>query len=323
MTVGAWLLRRAAFALLLVFLVSSAALVLTKLAPGDFVATDAAIMDPAARERLRGELGLDRPLTTQYLEWLGGVAHLDFGESLLYRRPVRALLGERLLNTAVLAAAALLVATLLGLPLGLYTGATRGWLPSLVSGLSLLVLSVPPLVAALGLSVVAARTGWAPVGGMTSATLAEASWAAWTADVLRHLPLPVLALALPFAASLERLQSQALNDAAAEPFVDAAMARGLSRDEAIRKHAWRVSLRPVLGVYGVMVGALFSGSFIVEVVTSWPGLGRLMFDALRARDLYLVAGTAAAGALCLAVGTFLADVLMAAADPRIGEEADE
>ena len=87
------------------------------------------------------------------------------------------------------------------------------------------------------------------------------------------------------------------------------------------RHGWRVSLGAVLGLYGLMIGSLLSGSFIVEVITAWPGLGRLMWDALRARDLYLVAGCAAAGAFFLAVGTFLADVLLAVADPRARMEA--
>jgi peptide/nickel transport system permease protein len=164
---------------------------------------------------------------------------------------------------------------------------------------------------------VAARTGWFPVGGMTSLA-AGASWPGWLADLARHLPLPVLALALPVAATLERLQSQALADAAREPFVAAAVARGLSWDGALRAHAWPASLRPVLGVYGLVIGGLFSGSFVVEVVTAWPGLGRLMYDALRARDIYLVAGCAATGAAFLAAGTLVSDLLLRWADPRTG-----
>ena len=121
---------------------------------------------------------------------------------------------------------------------------------------------------------------------------------------------------IELAATLERLQSQAIREAAKEPFVRAAQARGLSADAALLKHAWRVSLTSVLGLYGLIIGTLFSGSFIVEVVTAWPGLGRLMYDALRARDFFLVAGCAAAGAACLAFGTFVSDVMHTAADPR-------
>lgn len=320
MTVGAYLLRRGIFALLLVFIVSSSALLLARAAPGDFVSGQGLALDDAARQRLRAEIGLDDPVLRQYARWLGGAVRLDFGRSLLYSRPVADLVGERALNTTVLALAALLVSTALGIPLGIYTGVSRGWLPAAVRGTSLVFLSVPPLVASLVLVLIAARTGWLPVGGMTTAGIESLTWGAWLVDVARHLPLPALALALPMAATLERLQAQAIGDAAGKPFVGAAMARGLSHGEAIRRHAWRVSLPPVLGLYGVMIGALFSGSFIVEVVTAWPGIGRLMFDALRARDLFLVAGCAAAGATCLAAGTFVADVLLAVADPRVGRE---
>ncbi len=282
---------------------SSAALLLTRLAPGDFRHRSGVYLDPAARERIRTELGLDRPIAVQYLSWLGGVVRFDFGRSLLYSRPVSTLLGERALNTAMLATAALLLATAIGIPLGIYSGSrTRGLGRSIVRALSVLGISVPPLIGSLMLVFIAARTGWLPVGGMTSSGGLDLSWGAWLADLARHLPVPALALAIPLAASLERLQSQAIAAASQERFVAASRARGLERTQALLRHAWPVSLRPVLGLYGVMIASLFSGSFIVEVVTSWPGLGRLMFEALRARDLFLVAGCAATGALFLALG---------------------
>jgi peptide/nickel transport system permease protein len=164
---------------------------------------------------------------------------------------------------------------------------------------------------------IAARTGWFPVGGMSSSGGIEMSWAQWLLDLARHLPVPALALAIPLAATLEKLQSEAIASASREQFVSASRARGVDRTRSILRHAWPVSLRPVLGLYGLMIGTLFSGSFVVEVVTSWPGLGRLMFDALKARDLYLVAGCAATGALFLAAGTLAADLLLAYTDPRI------
>jgi peptide/nickel transport system permease protein len=320
---GRYLLRRLAFALLLVFVVSSAALLLTQIAPGDFANAQGADLSSAEREQLRHSLGLDRPLGAQYLSWLGGLGRFDFGNSLLYSRPVSTLVGERALNTAVLAVIALLIATAIGIPLGIYSGTTAGVGRSVIRMVSVIGLSVPPLIGSLALVFLAARTGWFPVGGMTSSAGIDASWAHWLADLARHLPLPALALAIPMAATLERLQSQAIASAAHEPFVAASRARGVDRARAILHHAWPVSLRPVLGFYGVMIGSLFSGSFVVEVVTSWPGLGRLMFDALKARDLFLVAGCAATGALFLAAGTLLADLMLAYMDPRVrsGERA--
>jgi peptide/nickel transport system permease protein len=291
MTLGRYLLRRALFALLLTVIVSSATLLLTLMTPGDF-GTDNTFEDPAVMAARRAQLGLDRPIVVQYFDWIGRAARFDFGQSLLYTRPVNQLLRERALNTAVLAAAALGLATIV-------------------------MLSMPPLLATLAMVLVAARTGWFPVGGMSSPGASEMTWTMWLADLARHVPLPAIALALPLAATLERLQSQSLRDAIAQPFVLAAEARGVSRDRAVLAHAWRVSLAPVLGLYGLMIGTLFSGSFVVEVVSGWPGLGRLMYDGLRARDLYLVAGCAATGALFLAIGTFVADLLLAVADPRV------
>jgi peptide/nickel transport system permease protein len=320
MTVGRFLLRRALFALLLVFVVSSAALVLTRLAPGD--PSDDITLDAAARARLRAELGLDRPVLEQYVDWLGDAVRLDFGRSATFSRPVNSLLAERARNTAVLAAVALVAATLIGIPAGVYSGSRPGAPVSLaLRTLSLVLLSVPPLLGSLLLVLVAARTGWFPLGGMSAMASGEASWGAWLGDLARHVTLPALALAAPLAGTLERLQSQAIEQARREPFVRAALARGISEEAATWRHAWPVSLGPVLGLYGVAIGSLFSGSFVVEVVTSWPGLGRLMFDALRARDVYLVTGCAATGAFFLAVGTFISDMLLAYVDPRVREGA--
>jgi peptide/nickel transport system permease protein len=160
-----------------------------------------------------------------------------------------------------------------------------------------------------------------PLGGMTSAGTAAATWPGWIADVAAHLPLPVLALALPLAAHFERLQSQALGETLHLPFVTAATARGVASRAAILRHAWPVSLRASCSVYGIVIGAVLSGSFVVEYVTAWPGLGLLMYNALRARDIYLVAGCAAMGAGLLAAGTLIGDLMLAAVDPRVREEA--
>ena len=136
---------------------------------------------------------------------------------------------------------------------------------------------------------------------------------------LHALILPALALALPLAAVVERLQSSAVGDALREPCLRAALARGVSRRRVIWSHALRLSLRPVLGVLGVLVGSVLSGSLVVEIVMSWPGVGQLMFQALVSRDIHLAAGCAAAASLALGAGVLLADVALAAVDPRIRE----
>jgi peptide/nickel transport system permease protein len=319
-----FLLRRLAFAVVLVIAVSSAALLLTRLAPGDVTAQLGPFASAEEVARTRARFNLDRSPLAQWGTWLARSARLDFGESFLYNRPVADLLGRAAANTAALAVVALLAATAVGIPLGVLTGSRRGGvLPGLVRAASLLCLSLPPLITSLLLVFLASRTGWLPLGGMTSVGALDMSWSVWIADVAWHLPLPALALALPIAATFERLQSQSIGEVIHQPFVLAALARGLSPRELIVRHAWRPSLRPICAVYGLVIGALLSGSFVVEYVTAWPGLGRLMYEALRARDIYLVAGCAAVGGLFLALGSVVSDLLLAAVDPRVrdGEAA--
>jgi len=311
--------RRIGFAVTLVFLVSSAGLLLAGAAPGD-VTSDmfAAGLSPETIARERERLGLDRPLPEQYAGWLVRVSRLDLGTSLRYQRPVRDLLAERAGNTVMLGAAALLLATAIGLPLGVLAGSRRGWLPGVVRTASIVVLSVPPLISSLLFVLLAARTGWFPVGGLGQPD-PDAGWMAAAADFAWHLTLPMLALALPFAATIERLQAEATARALAQPHILAARGRGVGDGRLVWRHALKPAIRPVVAIYGIIIGTLFSGSFAVEIVSSWPGLGSLMYEALRYRDIYLVAGCAAAGSVFLAAGTLVSDLALAALDPRLRE----
>jgi peptide/nickel transport system permease protein len=312
-----YLLRRAGFAALLVFAVSSASLLLARLAPpGDAFGTEPAVL---AAERHR--YGIDRPLGEQYMDWLARSLRFDFGESMRFRRPVAELVRERAGNTALLGLSALGLATIVGLPLGVFTGSRgRHPLAILARVASMAILSMPSLVTSLVLLLVAARTGWFPAGGLPRIP-PDASLLESIAITARHLFLPALALALPIAAALERLQSRAIREALDEPCIIAAIARGVPRQRVVWRHALRLSLKPVLAIYGIIIGSVLSGSFVVEIVMSWNGLGDLMYQALQARDLYLVAGCAAAGSCGLALGILVSDLALAAVDPRVGEAA--
>ena len=289
----AYFARRAVFAVVLVFAVSSASLLLASLAPGDYVT---GLMGPGANAdtiaEARKRFGLDRSIGEQYVNWLVRAAHLDFGRSLQYDRPVTDLIPERAANTAILALSALAVATLVGLPLGVVTGSyegrkggkgrmvEKGRIGGIVVGAirsaSLVLLSLPPLLTSLFLVFVAARTGLLPIGGMTSSN---------GGDLLSHMIVPVAALALPLAAMFERLQSQAMSEVAGQPFVIATLGRGVPLSRVIWRDALKNALRPIASVYGLVIGTLLSGSFAVEAITAWPGLGQLMLNALRARDV--------------------------------------
>ena len=301
---GRFVLRRAAVAVVTVLLVSSAAFGLIHFGPGDHLSGFGLEMDPEVARAERHRLGLDRPFVEQYAGWVWNAVRLDFGESLKYRRPVSMLVRERAGNTALLGLVALLFATAAGIPAGVLTATSQRPLAAFVRAISFTLISVPPLVTSFLLLMVASATGWFPVGG---------------AGTSRHLFLPALALALPLAAMLERLQSQAMRDVRAEPSIRAAAARGCTETRLVWRHMFRLSLGPVVALYGVLIGTVLSGSLVVEVVMSWPGLGALTQEALVARDLYLVAGCAAAGATFLALGVLTSDLLHAVADPRVVE----
>jgi len=317
----AFLVRRVAFALVLVACSSSAAFLLTRAAPGDLTTQLGPFPKAEEVAAIRARFGLDEPFIVQWALWASRAVQLDFGDSFLYNRPVSSVLGPAAFHTAILAVAALTAATAGGLFLGVVSGSSRRTgAAALIRALSALCLSFPPLLTSLVFVFIAARTGVLPAGGMTSANAGDLSWGAWLLDVAWHMPLPALALALPIAATFERLQSQAITEVAEQPFVAAARARGVPQGAIVWRHAWPASLRPICAVVGVAIGALLSGSFVVEYVTTWPGLGRLMYEALRARDIYLVAGCAATGSAFLACGTLAGDLLLAAVDPRVREE---
>ena len=299
--------------MLLVVAVSTAAMLLIHLAPGDaFSSFDT---DPRVAAAERARLGLDRPFVEQYFSWLSRAAAFDLGESSRYKRPVTSLLRERAGNTALLGSAALLIALALGIPSGVWTGsAPRDWRSAALRISALLLVATPPLVTALVLLLVAARTGWLPTGGIDSMSQARELGASFV-----YLPLPALALALPIAASLERMQSMAIQEALMSPCIAAARARGVTSRRAIWVHAWRLSLRPIVGVLGIVAGTVLSGSFVVEYVMAWPGLGDLMYQALLSRDIYLAAGCAATGAAFLAAALVAADIALTIVDPRIME----
>ena len=139
------------------------------------------------------------------------------------------------------------------------------------------------------------------------------------AEMVRHLVVPVLALAIPVTAIFERLQAQAMSDVMSQPYIVAAAARGVPQRRLVWRSGLKAAVRPIVSLYGVVMATLLSGSFVVEAVTGWQGLGLLMLDALRSHDMYLVAGCAGTGALLLAAGTLLGDVALAVIDPRAVE----
>ena len=314
-----FLVARACLLVGLVLAASAAMVAVTSLAPGD-VTTEAhlegASLEQIARERAR--LGLDRPLLVRLAVSIGQTAQLDFGTSYRYGQPVLALVATRAVHSALLASLAFAAALALGVPFGLVSGSGRfPRLARVVGATSLVLLSLPPLLVALILTVVAVRTGWAPAGGMQSAGADEWTFGQRALDIAHHLIVPVLALGLPLAASIERMQQAAVAEGASARHVLAASARGVGVGRWLWRALWRPTASPVASVLGLAAGTLLSGSLAVELVTAWPGLGRLMFEALATRDVPLAAGCGAAAAAFLAVWATLGDVLAWWLDPRL------
>jgi len=314
-----FLVARACLLVVLVLAASSAMVAVTSLAPGDVTAESTmAGGSPEQIARERARLGLDRPALERYRAWIGRTLRLDFGTSFRYGQPVAALVATRAAHSALLAGVALACAIAVGLPLGVVSGSGRyPRSAGAVGAISLVLLSLPPLLIALLLTFVAARTGWFPTGGMQSA--GADAWDAgqrWL-DVAYHLVVPALALGLPLAASLERVQQAAVADGTRARHVLAASARGVGAGRWLWRALWRPTASPVVSVLGLAAGSLLSGALAVEVVTAWPGLGRLMFEALATRDTPLAAGCAAAAAAFRAVWTTLGDVAAWWLDPRL------
>jgi peptide/nickel transport system permease protein len=312
--------RRLAAALGLLFLVVSGAFVLLEALPGDATAAyEDPRVPPPQRERLRAVYGLDRPAPERYLRFLAAAVRGDWGWSFAHQRRVEAVMAEALPWTLLLATAALALEFGLGVPLGLWAARRAGSATDhLVRGVTLAVWALPSFWFGL-LLLIAFAYGWRalPAGGVASP--GAESWPALArlADLLRHLVLPAAALGIPAAAATARFVRASLLEVAGERFLLAARARGISGRAVLWRHALRAALSPVLQLFGLSLAGLLSGSLAIEVVFGWPGLGRTTFDALAARDHPVLLAGAALSAATVVAGSFLAELLHGALDPRV------
>ena len=320
--VTAYLIRRLAASFLLLFLVLSLTFFILRLAPGE---PSVRIDDPRVpadyQEQLRSLYGLDRPLAEQYLDWLASVARGDWGVSFTHRRPVTAVLAERVPATLLLTVTAFLLQFAIGIGLGVAAARRPGSRTDTLIRLgAVLVYSLPLFwLALLAVEVVAQAFPFLPSGHMRSVDAASLGPLERTADLLRHLFLPALTLGVGMAGAILRFTRNSLLDTLGEDYIRTARAKGLREARVIWLHALRNAAAPLVQLFGLSFKFLLSGSLLVEVVFSWPGMGRLTYEAVKAYDFPLVlAGTALAGAMVIA-GNLVADLLHAAIDPRVRE----
>jgi peptide/nickel transport system permease protein len=315
-----YLLRRLLQAAFLLFGVSILTFLFSSLAPGNYL--DDMRLNPqissATLASLRAQYDLDRPLPLRYARWVKSIARGDLGYSFAYNSAVAPLLSVRARNTLLLTLTSTLIAWALALPLGVWSGEKLGRLPDrTLSLVAATLMVIPDLVLALGLLILAARTGWFPTGGMVSVGFEDLSLFGKLRNLAMHMALPVAALVLSALPILVRHVRGAMAEALSSPALRAAVAHGIPRRKLLYRYGLRAAANPLISLFGFSVGSLLSASLLVEIVMSWPGLGPLLVEAILARDLYVVIGGVLFSTIFLVVGNFLADLLLYWADPRI------
>jgi peptide/nickel transport system permease protein len=282
------------------------------------------LISPDADQRIRQQAieayGLDQPLWTQYLHFIGRVFTGDFGRSFVFNMPVLELIFSRLPATLELTVAAVLGATLLGVPLGMYAGyKPHGMLSKLIMGLSILGFSVPTFWVGLVLIFAfAVSLGWLPAGGRgDTVIIGGMAWSFLTLDGLSHLLLPALNLALFKFAMLIRLARAGTREAMLTDTVKFARAAGESEWTILRRHVLRLIAIPLVTVFGLEFGSTLAFAVVTETIFSWPGIGKLIIDSISVLDRPVMVAYLMLVALLFILINFLVDIAYAGLDPRL------
>jgi len=261
---------------------------------------------------LREELGLNKGMIERYVSWVSGMLAGDFGISYTYRTPVAEMIGERLWISLPLALYALTLSTLIAFPAGIWAASRRGsWVDFTVMGTTQLGVAIPNFwFAMLMVAVFAINLRWFSAGGF-------AGWEDGLLVGLKSLTLPAIALALPQASILARVMRSAMLDTLGEDYIRTARAKGLNRGQALRRHALRNAMIPVLTIIGLQFSFLLAGAIIIENVFFLPGLGQLVFKAISARDLIVVESVVMLLVFAVIMVNFAVDLAYAWVDPRL------
>lgn len=306
----------------IVFLVTTLTFLLVHLAPGDPLAAtlDRPGVTPEIRAQWRAQFGLDRPVGEQYVRWIANVPRGELGYSLSHRRPVRDVLADALPRTLLLVGLALAFSFALGIAVGVLQAERAGtagdrWLGRVL----LLLYSLPDFwFALMVLLLFAYRIPILPAGGIVDPVLHDyLPLGGRLLDRLRHLVLPVLTLTLLTSAVIARYQRSALLVVMPSDWMRTALAKGLSWRAAVRRHALRNALLSTITLVGLSLPALAAGAVFIEKVFTWPGMGLVTVNAIGARDYPLITASVLVISVAVVVGALLADLAVAAADPRV------
>lgn len=307
--------------------VSFLAFVLIQLPPGDYVTTYIAtlaasneVVDQNTAADLRNRFGLDQPMIVQYFKWIGGIVlRGDFGLSFEWQQPVGDLIWERMALTLVLTFSTLLATWGIALPIGVFSAVKKYSIGDyIVTFFSFLGLAVPSFLLALVLMYIAAVEFGQEVGGLFSEQYLTAPWSVGKViDLLQHLWIPVIILAVSGTASLIRVMRANMLDELNKPYVTTARAKGLSEFHLLVKYPVRLALNPFISTISWLLPNLVSGSIIVAIVLSLPTAGPLLLQSLMSQDMYLAGAFVLLICTLTLVGSLISDILLALVDPRI------
>lgn|SRR5690606_2379763 len=323
---GTFLLRRVLGAIPLLLGIATLVFFVLNLAPGDPAAAYLnPNMPPEVIEQLRVNLGLDQPVHVRYVKWMASFFTGDWGYSFAQSRPVAAILLDALPNTLILAAISLVLVFVIGIVIGVIQAVRQNSLTdNSLSVVGLFFYSMPSfwlgLMLMLVFSLKASEWGWPislPPTGVTSVDYDFMTAGEKLRDRVAHLVLPVATLTLALAAGIARYTRGQMLEVVRQDYIRTARAKGLPERTVIFKHALRNSLIPVITLLGLNLPYLFSGAVFIEYIFAWPGMGRVIVEAIYQRDYPLVMATSFLFAVIVVIGNLIADTLYAVADPRI------
>jgi len=327
----AFVIRRFLLAILTMWVISALSFVIIQLPPGDFVTTyiaqqsaSGSSVSAAEAQALRELYGLDSPFYVQYGKWILRILSGDFGFSMEWNRPVTEVIGDRLWLTMLVSFSALILTWGLALPIGIYSAVRQYSIGDYIFTLiGFIGLAVPNFLLALVIMYLSFRFFGASAGGLFTAEfeLAPWSWAkAW--DLVKHLPLPAVILALAGTAQLIRIMRANLLDELRRPYVVTARAKGLSERRAIIKYPVRAALNPFASTVAYLFPYLVSGSVIISIVLSLPTVGPLLVRSLISQDMFLAGTIVLLLGILTVVGTFISDLVLMWIDPRLRHQLD-
>ena len=322
----AYVVRRLLLAVLTVLAISVLSFIIIHLPPGDSVtayiasmsASGSAVSEGEARA-LREQLGLDQPITVQYMKWMGLILQGNFGMAMEYGRPVADVIGDRMTLTMIISIAAIIFTWAVALPIGIYSAVYRySFMDYVFTLVGFIGLAIPGFLLALIVMYIGFRYFGANVGGLFSPEYAEAPWS-WARvwDLVKHLPIPAVVLGVAGTAQLIRIMRSNLLDELRKPYVMTARARGLPEMRVILRYPVRVALNPFVSTIGYLLPYIVSGSIIVSLVLSLPTVGPLLLKALIAQDMFLAGTIVLLLGVMTVIGTLLSDLLLMWVDPRI------